>query len=200
TPVLGSVAAARPSGSHGIDPIERVRAALAHEYEVEAVIGHGGMGRVYLARDIRHDRLVAIKVLHPEIASALGPERFLREITIAASFAHPNILPLYDSGSAGGVLYYVMPYVEGESLRAKLLREGQLRLDEAIRIAGDVAAALDFAHGRGVVHRDVKPENILLTSGQAMLADFGLAMTVDDGPRRRTLSGFVIGTPPYMSP
>ena len=197
TPTRGQ----RASGAEQNAPIEHVRAALADTYRIEADIGHGGMGRVYLAHDLRHNRPVAVKVLHPEIASALGPGRFLREIAIAASFVHPNILPLFDSGSAGGVLYYVMPYVEGESLRAKLTREGQLRVDETIRIAGDIAAALDFAHGRGVVHRDVKPENILLTSTRAMLADFGLAMSADDlGPSRRTLSGYVIGTPSYMSP
>jgi serine/threonine protein kinase len=198
--VLSPARALGASGTETIGPIEQVRIALADTYEIEADIGHGGMGRVYLARDRWHDRQVAIKVLHPEIAGALGPERFLREIAIASSFLHPNILPLYDSGSAGGMLYYVMPYVQGESLRAKLAREHQLRVDEVIRIAGDVASALDFAHGRGVVHRDVKPENILLTSGRAMLGDFGLAMSAEDGPGPRTLSGYVIGTPAYMSP
>jgi hypothetical protein len=178
--------------------VASVRAALAETYSIESEIGQGGMGRVYLARDQRHGRHVAIKVLHPEIASALGTERFLREIAIAASLVHPHILPLYDSGSAGGMLYYVMPYVEGESLRARLLREGQLAVDDALRITRDVAAALDYAHGRGIVHRDVKPENILLTSDAALLADFGLAMTSGDG--RRTQSGHVVGTPPYMSP
>jgi tRNA A-37 threonylcarbamoyl transferase component Bud32 len=178
--------------------VDLVRAALGDGYTVESEIGQGGMGRVYLARDRRHDRRVAVKVLHPEIASALGAERFHQEIAIAASLVHPNILPLHDSGSAGGVLYYVMPYVEGESLRARLLREGQLAIEDTLRIMRDVAAALDYAHGRGIVHRDVKPENILLTSGSALLADFGLAMTANEG--RRTLSGHVVGTPPYMSP
>src|SRR5262245_55916244 len=178
--------------------IDVVRAALADRYAVEAAIGHGGMGRVYLARDHRHHRPVAIKVLHPEIAHALGPDRFPREVAIAASLVHPNVIPLHDSGSAGGMLYYVMPYVEGESLRARLIREGQLRIEDAVRIAGDVAAALDYAHARGIVHRDVKPENILLASGSALLADFGLAMTTGD--QHRTLSGYVVGTPAYMSP
>lgn len=184
-----------------VDPIELLQASLGTSYEVEREIGHGGMGRVYLARDVRHRRPVAIKVLHPEIASALGPDRFLQEIAIAATFVHPSVLPLYDSGSADGVLYYVMPYVDGESLRARLSREGQLGIEEVVRIAGDVASALDYAHGRGVVHRDVKPENILLTSGRALLTDFGLAMSVD-GMRgtRTTLSGHIIGTPSYMSP
>jgi TolB-like protein len=188
-------------GPSSVDPIELVRAALAATYKVEREIGHGGMGRVYLACDLRHRREVAIKVLHPEIASALGPDRFLREIALAASFVHPNILPLYDSGSADGVLYYVTPYIEGESLGARIAREGQLRIEDAIRITGDVAAALDYAHGRGVVHRDVKPENILLTSGRALLTDFGLALNVSDGNgKRKTLSGYVLGTPSYMSP
>jgi serine/threonine protein kinase len=181
------------------DPIERVRTALAPVHEVRAEIGAGGMGRVYLAGDRRHGRLVAIKVLHPEIATALGRDRFQREIAIAASLVHPNILPVYDSGSVEGLLYYVMPYVEGESLRTRLEREGRLRLDDVIRITRDVAAGLDHAHGHGIVHRDIKPENILMVSGRAVLADFGLAMTASD-PRRRTLSGHVVGTPAYMSP
>jgi hypothetical protein len=181
------------------EPIERLRAALADEYEVQSEIGAGGMGRVYLARDRRHGRLVAIKVLHSEVATALGRERFRREIAIAASLVHPNILPLYDSGSTGGLFYYVMPYVEGESLRSRLEREGRLLVDDAVRITTDVAAALDHAHGRGIVHRDIKPENILLVAGRALLADFGLAMTTTDR-RRSTLAGHVVGTPAYMSP
>jgi tRNA A-37 threonylcarbamoyl transferase component Bud32 len=196
--VLPGEAFDRPSDTHSVEPIEQVRGALANAYGVEAEIGRGGMGRVYLASDRRHRRLVAIKVLHAEVATAMGRDRFAREIAIAASLVHPNILPLYDSGSIGGLLYYVMPYVEGESLRARLEREGQFRLQDATAIASDVAAALDHAHGRGIVHRDVKPENILLLSGHALLADFGLAVT--NGGNRRTLSGHVVGTPAYMSP
>jgi serine/threonine-protein kinase len=199
--VLSPSRPSRVDPTRRVDPIELLQASLGTSYQVEREIGHGGMGRVYLARDVRHHRPVAIKVLHPEIANALGPDRFLREIAIAATFVHPSVLPLYDSGSAEGVLYYVMPYVDGESLRARLSREGQLGIEEVVRITGDVASALDYAHARGVVHRDVKPENILLTSGRALLTDFGLAMSVD-GMRgtRTTLSGHIIGTPSYMSP
>ena len=156
-------------------PPEALRAALASRYEVERELGQGGMATVYLARDLKHRRQVAIKIVRPDVAAALGSERFLREIDLAASLTHPHILPLYDSGEAGGFLYYVMPYVEGESLRAKLDREKQLPLEDALRIAREVADALSHAHGRGIVHRDIKPANILLESDHAVVADFGIA-------------------------
>jgi serine/threonine protein kinase/Tol biopolymer transport system component len=170
-------------------------------YEVVRRLGRGGMATVYLAQDHKHHRAVAIKVLHPELAAAVGPERFLREIEIAAALHHPHILPLYDSGITDGLLYYVMPYIEGESLRQRLTREEHLANEEAIRIVRDVAAALDYAHRQGVVHRDIKPENILLQDGQAIVADFGIARAVDvAGGERLTAPGRGIGTPAYMSP
>src|ERR1041385_8100286 len=140
-------------------PLERLRGALSQSYTIDRELGRGGMATVYLAQDTKHDRLVALKVLHPDLAATLGPERFLREIKLAARLNHPHILPLYDSGEATGFLYYVMPYVEGESLRERLTREKQLQLEDALRIAGEVATALSYAHSRGVVHRDIKPEN-----------------------------------------
>ena len=156
-----------PDVSHSVSDslLDRLRADLAGRYEVEREIGRGGMAAVYLARDVKHDRRVAVKVLHPELAAELGAERFLREIQIAARLLHPHIVPLLDSGSAGGTLYYIMPYVEGESLRQRLRRDRQLPLDDALRITCDVADALDYAHAQGVVHRDIKPENILLSRG-----------------------------------
>ena len=150
-------------------------AALADRYRIERELGRGGMATVYLARDLRHDRLVALKVLRPELAASLGPERFLREIRIAARLQHPHILPVHDSGEAGGRLWYTMPYVEGESLRQRITREGQLPLDQAGRIAGQVLSALGYAHAHGVIHRDIKPENILLEGDEAVVADFGVA-------------------------
>ena len=175
--------------------------ALRDRYEVERELGRGGMAIVYLARDVRHDRLVALKTLRPELAHALGPERFLREIQIAARLQHPNILPLHDSGEAAGLLYYVMPYVEGESLRARLDREGQLPIDDAVHIARQVAAALAYAHDNGVVHRDIKPENILLSSEHALVADFGIARAITEaGGERLTETGLAVGTAAYMSP
>ena len=185
---------------------ERMRAALADRYRIERELGEGGMATVYLAPDVKHDRKVALKVLRPELAAVLGAERFLREITTTANLRHPHILPLYDSGSAPGdggaeILFYVMPYVEGESLRDRLSREKQLPLDDALRIAREVADALSYAHGRGVIHRDIKPENILLESGHAVVADFGIARAVDAaGGDRLTETGMAIGTPTYMSP
>ncbi|MGH9260958.1 MAG: serine/threonine-protein kinase, partial [Acidimicrobiales bacterium] len=157
------------------DSLTRLRRALAGRYTVERELGRGGMAVVFLAQDQKHHRRVAVKVLRPELAAGLGPDRFLREIQIGAGLSHPHILPLFDSGQAGGSLYYVMPYVEGESLRDRLVREGPLPLADAMRIAGQVASALAYAHGRGVVHRDVKPENILTVGGRAVLADFGIA-------------------------
>ena len=170
-------------------------------YKILAPLGAGGMGEVYLAEDAKHHRQVAIKVLTPEIAATVGSERFLREIEIAAKLTHPHILPVHDSGSADGLLYYVMPYVEGESLRQRLTREKQLPVEDALRIAREVADALSYAHSRGVVHRDIKPENILLESGHAVVADFGIARAVvAAGGEALTQTGLVVGTPAYMSP
>ncbi|HEU5040318.1 MAG TPA: protein kinase, partial [Gemmatimonadales bacterium] len=175
--------------------------AFAPHYELERELGRGGMATVYLGRDLRHERFVAIKVLHPTIAAAVGTERFLREIRIAAHLQHPHILPVFDSGECAGRLWYAMPYVEGESLRDRLRREGPLPLGTALRVARHVAEALDYAHRHGVVHRDIKPENILLADGQAVVADFGIARPIDTGDETGiTLTGIVIGTPAYVSP
>jgi TolB-like protein len=175
--------------------------SLADRYAVEREIGHGGMATVYLAQDRKHHRPLAIKVLRPELAAALGPDRFLREIEIAARLNHPHILPLYDSGEAAGSLYYVMPYVEGETLRQRLDREKQLPIAEAVRIACEVADGLNHAHRHGVIHRDVKPENILLSGGHAVIADFGIARAISEaGGNRLTETGIALGTPAYMSP
>src|SRR5215211_2525554 len=184
------------------DVLPRLTNALESRYRIAREVGAGGMATVYLAHDIRHDRNVAIKVLHPDLAAALGAERFLAEIKTTAKLQHPHILPLLDSGEAGGLLYYVMPYVAGESLRARLERETQLAVDDALRIAREVASALDYAHRHGVVHRDIKPENILLDEdGQALVADFGIALAVQQaGGARLTQTGLSLGTPAYMSP
>jgi TolB-like protein len=179
----------------------RVEAALAARYRIERELGRGGTATVYLARDLRHDRMVAIKVLYPELAASVGPERFLREIHIAASLAHPHVLPLHDSGEAEGFLYYVMPCVSGETLRDRLRREIQLPVEEALHIVLDVADALSYAHAHGVVHRDLKPENILLEGDHAMVADFGVARAIETAATERlTESGLAVGTPTYMSP
>ncbi len=179
----------------------RLAAALADRYRLERELGTGGMATVHLAHDLKHGRRVAVKVMRPEISSALGPERFLREIATTASLRHPNILPLFDSGEAAGSLYYVMPYVEGESLRDRLTRERRLTEADALRIADEVADALAYAHSRGLVHRDIKPENILLEHGHAIVADFGIAHAVTaSSDDRLTLTGAVVGTPHYMSP
>ena len=176
-------------------------AALADRYRLEREIGQGGMATVYLAHDLRHDRQVAIKVVHPDLAATLGPERFLAEIKTTAKLQHPHILPLLDSGEAGGVLYYVMPFVAGETLRDRLTREQQLPIDDAVRIAREVADALGHAHAQGIVHRDIKPENILLQEGHALVADFGIALAVTAaGGARMTQTGLSLGTPQYMSP
>ena len=183
------------------DIIGRLRIVLAARYHLERQIGMGGMATVYLARDVRHERKVAIKVLRPELAARLGRERFVQEIKVTANLQHPNILPLYDSGAVDEFLYYVMPYVEGESLRAKIHRDRQLSVEETIDIARAVAAALDYAHEHGIVHRDIKPENVLLQRGQALVADFGIALAVSAaGGTRLTETGLTIGTPHYMSP
>ncbi len=178
-----------------------VQAAIGARYALERELGRGGMATVYLGRDLRHHRHVAIKVLHPELSTALGPERFLREIELTASLQHPHILPLFDSGSAAGLLYYVMPYVDGETLRARLGRERQLPVNDALRLAREVADALGYAHARGVVHRDVKPENILLQGGHALVADFGIALALQQADGERlTRTGVSLGTPQYMAP
>ncbi len=183
------------------DVLERLGAALAEHYAIERQVGAGGMATVYLARDLKHDRAVALKVLRPELAAVLGIERFLSEIRVTAHLQHPHILPLFDSGQAGGLIYYVMPHVEGESLRQRLEREKQLPIDEALRLAGGVASALDYAHRHGVVHRDIKPENILFQDGQAVVADFGIALALSAaGGSRLTETGLSLGTPQYMSP
>ncbi|MFI5279187.1 MAG: protein kinase [Gemmatimonadales bacterium] len=180
---------------------ERLTAALEGRYRILRRVGEGGMALVYLAEDLKHHRQVALKILRPELAAALGPPRFLREIEIAARLTHPNILPLLDSGDAEGTLFYVMPYVEGESLRERLVREGQLPVEEAVRITQRVATALGYAHALGVVHRDIKPENILLSGGEPVITDFGIAKAVSAaGQTNLTESGFAIGTAPYMSP
>ncbi|MBI4501998.1 MAG: serine/threonine-protein kinase [Gemmatimonadetes bacterium] len=181
--------------------LDRLRAALADRYALERELGRGGMATVYLAEDLKHERKVAIKVLHPELAAILGAERFLQEIKVTANLQHPNILPLYDSGDAPGLVYYVMPYVAGESLRQKLNREHQLSVEETVTIATAVAGALQYAHEHGIIHRDIKPENILLTRGQPMIADFGIALAVSQaGGGRLTETGLSLGTPLYMSP
>ncbi len=180
---------------------ERLTAALAERYRVEGELGQGGMAIVYLAEDLKHRRKVAVKVLRSELSAALGHERFLREIEISAGLSHPHILPLYDSGEAGGFLYYVMPFVEEESLRDRLEREKQLPMDDALRFSREVADALSYAHSRGVIHRDIKPENILLQSGHAVVADFGIARAVSAaGGEKLTGTGIAVGTPAYMSP
>ena len=175
--------------------------ALQGRYAIEREIGRGGMATVFLARDVRHNRHVALKVLNPELGAVLGVERFLAEIEVTANLQHPNLLPLFDSGAADGALYYVMPYVEGESLRARLRREKQLPVEEAVRLATAIANALDYAHRHGVIHRDLKPENILMQEGQPLIADFGIALAVSKaGGERITQTGLSLGTPQYMSP
>jgi eukaryotic-like serine/threonine-protein kinase len=184
-----------------IDLRDDLVSALAGRYDIERELGHGGMAIVYLARDVRHGRHVALKVLRPELATSLGAERFLREINIAARLTHPNILALHDSGNAGGMLYFVMPHVEGESLRERLEREHQLPIEDALSITRQVGLALDYAHEHGVVHRDIKPENILLLGDHVLVADFGLARALHTaGTNRLTESAVAVGTPAYMSP
>jgi serine/threonine protein kinase/tetratricopeptide (TPR) repeat protein len=192
-----AAALAPPTPSHS----ELTAGQMLGPYRVLSTLGHGGMATVYLARDERHRRSVALKVLHPDLAHALGPERFLREIEVAANLSHPHILPLHDSGEAAGLLYYVMPYVEGESLRDRLHRETQLPVEDALQIAREVADALGYAHGQGVIHRDIKPENILLSGGHALVADFGIARALGQTDSARlTETGMAIGTAAYMSP
>src|SRR4051812_10290457 len=187
---------------------EQLSVALVGRYAVEREIGAGGMATVYLARDTRHNRRVALKVLKPDLGAALGPERFLSEIQVTANLQHPNLLPLFDSGEVkdsrpggGSLLYYVMPFVEGQTLRARLEAKGQLPVEDALRIAVGIAGALDYAHRHGVVHRDLKPENILLHEDQPVVMDFGIALAVSNaGGERLTQMGLSLGTPQYMSP
>jgi Tol biopolymer transport system component/tRNA A-37 threonylcarbamoyl transferase component Bud32 len=182
-------------------PVDRITAALADRYTVEPEVGQGGMATVYLAADIKHDRKVALKVLRPELAAVLGADRFVQEIKTTANLQHPHILPLFDSGEADSFLYYVMPYIEGETLRDRINRETQLGIDEAVKITTEVADALDYAHRNNVIHRDIKPENILLHDGRPMVADFGIALAVSAAAGgRMTETGLSLGTPHYMSP
>jgi eukaryotic-like serine/threonine-protein kinase len=180
---------------------ERLANALAGRYAIERELAHGGMATVHLARDLRHGRRVAIKVLREDLAAAVGAERFLEEIRVTASLQHPHILPLFESGSAAGLLWYVMPFVEGETLRSRLAREGRLPVDIAVQLVREMADALEYAHRRGVVHRDVKPENVLLQDGHALVADFGIALALEHaGGERLTRTGLTLGTPQYMAP
>jgi serine/threonine protein kinase len=179
----------------------QLKAALKDRYEVERELGQGGMATVFLANDVKHSRKVAIKVLHEDLAIALGADRFRREIEFATSLSHPHILQLFDSGEANGLLYYVMPFIEGESLRDRITREKILPIEDALRIASDVAVALDFAHRKNIIHRDIKPENILLQEGHAFVADFGIARAVNSmNMAALTQTGVSLGTPTYMSP
>ena len=184
------------------DVLERLRSALADRYTVGEEPGAGGMATVYLADDLKHHRQVAVKVLRPDLAATLGPERFLREIEVAAQLHHPHILPLYDSGEADGFLYYVMPYERGQSLREKLVKEGELPVTEAVRMLRDVVDALAHAHEEGVVHRDIKPENIMLSGRHALVTDFGVAKAISEatGREKLTTAGVALGTPSYMAP
>ncbi len=180
---------------------ELLAETLSNRYSLDRELGSGGMATVYLARDVPQGQLVAVKVMHPRLAATLDSKRFVREMGIAAALAHPLIVPLYDSGNAGGVLYYIMPYVEGESLYQRLQRERRLPLADALQITHDAAAALGYAHTRGVLHRDVKPENILLSGGRALLADFGLARAIGAVDYKKlTETGITVGTVYYMSP
>ncbi len=184
------------------DRMEEIKAALKGRYDIERELGRGGMATVYLANDPKHQRQVAVKVLLPDLATALGPDRFLREIRIAANLNHPHILALFDSGEAEGFLYYVMPYIEGKTLRDRIDKEGELPIREAVRIIREVADALAFAHSHGVVHRDIKPDNVMLTGGHAIVADFGVAKAVSEatGRDKLTTAGVALGTPAYMAP
>ena len=179
----------------------RLQSALADRYTIDRELGRGGMAVVFLGTDMKHDRAVAVKVLRPELTATLGAERFLREIQIAAKLNHPHIVPLFDSGNADGLLYYVMPFVDGESLRVRIVRSRRLPLDEALGIARSVASALTYAHDHGVIHRDIKPENVLLAGGEAVVTDFGIARAISAaGGMALTMEGLVVGTLGYMSP
>src|SRR3989475_9165851 len=184
------------------DPFHRLKDAMADRYTLERELGAGGMATVYLAHDPRHNRKVAIKVMNSELAAIIGAVRFLQEIETTANLQHPNILPLFDSGEVDGTVFYVMPYVQGESLRNRLAREVQLPVADAVRIAVEIAGALDYAHHHGVIHRDIKPDNVLLHDGRPLVADFGIALAWShrDGLTRITKTGVSLGTPHYMSP
>ncbi len=183
------------------DATERLNAALEGRYAIERELGEGGMATVYLADDLKHERKVALKVLKPELAAVVGAERFLAEIKTTANLTHPHILPLHDSGEADGFLFYVMPYLEGETLRDRIEREKQLPVDEAVAFASKIAGALQHAHEQGVIHRDIKPANILLQGGEPVVADFGIALALGvAGGTRLTETGLSVGTPFYMSP
>src|SRR5213593_1646001 len=184
-----------------LDVLESLRESLAPRYDVEREIGAGGMARVFLAVEQHPHRRVAIKVLDPEVSTRLLRERFIREVDLSSNLSHPHIVPIFSAGEAGGLFYYVMPYVEGESLRHRLLREKRLPLEDALHFAGDVADALGFAHGQGIIHRDIKPENILLSGDHAIVADFGIARAISAaGSLTLTQAGQPIGSPGYMSP
>jgi serine/threonine protein kinase len=191
-----------PTGGAAVSGVSSPLADLLRDrYTIDHELGHGGMAVVYLARDLKHDRPVALKVLRPGMAASLGPERFLREIRLTARLEHPHILPLLDSGNAAGQLWYTMPYVRGETLRERMIREVQLPVDEAVHITREIALALDYAHRQGIVHRDIKPENILLCEGQALAADFGVAKALGEAAAERlTETGLIVGTAAYMSP
>ncbi len=179
----------------------RLTTALANRYQIEHHLGEGGMANVYLAHDLKHDRKVALKVLKPELAAVIGAERFVQEIKTTANLQHPHILPLFDSGEADSFLYYVMPFIDGETVREKLNRETQFGIDEAVSITVAIADALDYAHRNSVIHRDIKPENILLHDGRPVVADFGIALALSAAAGgRMTETGMSLGTPHYMSP
>jgi serine/threonine-protein kinase len=180
--------------------LDQLTAALADRYRIERELGAGGMATVYLAHDIRHDRKVALKVLKPELAAVIGATRFLTEIKTTANLQHPHILPLHDSGVVDGTVFYVMPLVQGQSLRDRLTRERQLPIPDAVRITSEVADALQYAHSHNVIHRDIKPENILLQDGHALVTDFGIALATRSADDRMTETGMSLGTPHYMSP
>ena len=183
------------------EQLKHLELALGHRYRIQRELGTGGMASVYLAEEPRHSRQVALKVLRPHLALTLGTDRFLREIKVTAKLTHPHILPLFDSGEAGGFLFYTMPFVEGESLRSLMHREGQLSIMDALRITKEIADALGFAHTRNVVHRDIKPENVLLQAGHAVVSDFGIAKAVTEaGGQDLTATGLALGTAQYMSP
>ena len=192
----------RESRSNVTDAFDRLKTALSDRYAIERELGSGGMATVYLAEDLKHHRKVAVKVLRPDLAAALGPERFLREIEIAAQLQHPHILPLHDSGEADGFLYYVMPYVRGESLRERLAQHGELPIVDAVKIMREVVDALAHAHEQGVVHRDIKPDNVMLSGRHALVTDFGVAKAVSEatGRAKLTTAGVALGTPSYMAP